>query len=89
MKSFHPALGVQAALSLPSRGAWIEIVPEPFGQPLHWSLPSRGAWIEIGVSLAFSVIVQSLPSRGAWIVITVLDGMGAVWIVAPLTGSVD
>ena len=34
-------------LSLPSRGAWIEILEykSPYGRQL--SLPSRGAWIEI------------------------------------------
>ena len=36
------------ALSLPSRGAWIEIpVVAALAQALQMSLPSRGAWIEI------------------------------------------
>ena len=34
--------------SLPSRGAWIEIVSVIWTMsPVLWSLPSRGAWIEI------------------------------------------
>ena len=34
-------------LSLPSRGAWIEMTWAPNGWITSWSLPSRGAWIEI------------------------------------------
>ena len=35
-------------MSLPSRGAWIEIIPLAAAAPvLITSLPSRGAWIEI------------------------------------------
>ena len=33
--------------SLPSRGAWIEIIPGVAEVVAAWSLPSRGAWIEI------------------------------------------
>ena len=35
------------ALSLPSRGAWIEIITGYVINIIKWSLPSRGAWIEI------------------------------------------
>ena len=34
-------------LSLPTRGAWIEIFPERSYVFPSWSLPTRGAWIEI------------------------------------------
>ena len=33
--------------SHPSRGAWIEIVPQVTAPSGGWSHPSRGAWIEI------------------------------------------
>ena len=33
--------------SLPSRGAWIEIIRARLTGDKDWSLPSRGAWIEI------------------------------------------
>ena len=40
---------VNEAMSLPSRGAWIEICRcRPLSLRRRWSLPSRGAWIEIG-----------------------------------------
>ena len=35
-------------LSLPVRGAWIEIDNLRKGHRKLWSLPVRGAWIEIG-----------------------------------------
>ena len=34
-------------MSLPSRGAWIEIFYKHPGLPSRTSLPSRGAWIEM------------------------------------------
>ena len=37
----------EKAASLPSRGAWIEIVPTRWRPWPRSSLPSRGAWIEI------------------------------------------
>ena len=46
-----PIQSVPLASSLPSRGAWIEIVAYHFGMPSpEGSLPSRGAWIEIHLS---------------------------------------
>ena len=65
-----PLLELRAASpSLPSRGAWIEILAvlasAGFG---YKSLPSRGAWIEIGYrTVSYNKTVRSLPSRGAWI----------------------
>ena len=56
-RSPHGELGLKSAqvkplavefLSLPSRGAWIEIVfPDAVKPHPAMSLPSRGAWIEI------------------------------------------
>ena len=34
-------------MSLPLRGAWIEILEEQSMSSCRWSLPLRGAWIEI------------------------------------------
>ena len=59
-------------LSLPVRGAWIEIETKRIicGKTQK-SLPVRGAWIEM-ISVAGSGNVEkSLPVRGAWIKITV------------------
>ena len=39
----------RARLSLPSRGAWIEIIRKGFCCDCYESLPSRGAWIEMTV----------------------------------------
>ena len=63
-----------STMSLPSRGAWIEIVTGT----VRWaataaSLPSRGAWIEITLSVMLIGLPLSLPSRGAWIEIVSQD----------------
>ena len=58
-------------VSLPVRGAWIEMleVPTPFGSDA--SLPVRGAWIEILYQWGVYITANaSLPVRGAWIEIT-------------------
>ena len=55
-------------VSLPARGAWIEIAEygEDVGEIM--SLPARGAWIEISYKLRFiQCHHRSLPARGAWI----------------------
>ena len=40
------------ALSLPVRGAWIEILRHWFRRPYYYtSLPVRGAWIEMMLSI--------------------------------------
>ncbi len=53
--------------SLPSQGAWIEIlfICTVFG--LLPSLPSQGAWIEIAFTFSRRFFPKSLPSQGAWI----------------------
>ena len=57
------------ALSLPVRGAWVEIDghahPERHTRP---SLPVRGAWVEMaGMRSMTRAQVVSLPVRGAWV----------------------
>ena len=47
-------------LSLPTRGAWIEIVTSPQEDAESMSLPTRGAWIEIQ---ACPASVQLPPGR--------------------------
>ena len=59
-------------LSLPLRGAWIEIAEEALDIILGGSLPLRGAWIEIIPTVALGDYTMSLPLRGAWIEIDVL-----------------
>ena len=60
-------------VSLPVRGAWIEIFsgPRPAVRPVR-SLPVRGAWIEIVVDCPQMQENQSLPVRGAWIEISLV-----------------
>ena len=55
-------------LSLPVRGAWIEIEYSSVMPKVYVvSLPVRGAWIEIVFGTMVTDICQSLPVRGAWI----------------------
>ena len=57
------------ALSLPVRGAWVEIVRGcDDGDGAGVSLPVRGAWVEISF-FADCVLKDStsLPVRGAWV----------------------
>ena len=62
------SLRLFVGLSLPSRGAWIEIQQQNRGKNLPVSLPSRGAWIEIVENWYLMTNKDgSLPSRGAWI----------------------
>ena len=78
-------------LSLPSRGAWIEMVNIcPLVPPSGRSLPSRGAWIEMSrLATCPRRNPRSLPSRGAWIEISDTALRSACRTVAPLAGSVD
>ena len=55
-------------MSLPVRGAWIEMSPPPTRPPAGYrSLPVRGAWIEIFQVMQKVGFRASLPVRGAWI----------------------
>ena len=67
-------------MSLPSRGAWIEIPIDGFQNTVYRSLPSRGAWIEILVLVPIEAgCAASLPSRGAWIEIPLADSFRRKW----------
>ena len=59
--------------SLPTRGAWIEIVSPSVASGNASSLPTRGAWIEIRPYLSRPDPLWSLPTRGAWIEILCFD----------------
>ncbi len=55
-------------LSLPTRGAWIEIRLGSGRAETEVSLPTRGAWIEMTHAGRFCTDGRwSLPTRGAWI----------------------
>ena len=77
-------------MSLPSRGAWIEI---PTGAGGTVSLERRSPRGERGLkclrNLRDEVVALSLPSRGAWIEIRRCSAAWCIRTVAPLAGSVD
>ena len=76
-------------MSLPVRGAWIEIaMSSSTNSPLS-SLPVRGAWIEIKNAAQTGKALMSLPVRGAWIEIIYVGGCSVLFPVAPRAGSVD
>ena len=56
-----------AIMSLPVRGAWIEISAARRISSVRSSLPVRGAWIEIRGRSEAVPAYRSLPVRGAWI----------------------
>ena len=68
MRSLLYALTV---LSLPMRGAWIEMREALAGLIRIASLPMRGAWIEIQLPAGVGRERKSLPMRGAWIEIQI------------------
>ena len=77
-------------LSLPVRGAWIEIDNVDVGEWVFTSLPVRGAWIEIWQAIRKRLQANpSLPVRGAWIEILIFIALLTVEVVAPRAGSVD
>ena len=76
-------------MSLPVRGAWIEISARRNPAADAGSLPVRGAWIEILLPDGFLRPRASLPVRGAWIEISSSLRAYAVTHVAPRAGSVD
>ena len=79
-----------AVVSLPVRGAWIEILFRLHLLLVGMSLPVRGAWIEISISATSSKFPpKSLPVRGAWIEMLKSAGMAQYLDVAPRAGSVD
>ena len=54
-----------AALSLPTRGAWIEIYLFEERVVLTTSLPTRGAWIEIGNEIVLYYWQKVAPHTGS------------------------
>ena len=77
-------------LSLPVRGAWIEILSAAaLSAAALSSLPVRGAWIEIDYTYGETWRCWSLPVRGAWIEIVAAIYASDSVTVAPRAGSVD
>ena len=76
------------ALSLPVRGAWVEM--RNVGG--HDESRSRSPCGERGLKLRFRMLyrnlMMSLPVRGAWVEIATLWDTLGVWDVAPRAGSV-
>ena len=52
-------------MSLPARGAWIEIFPGYSRNPLPTSLPARGAWIEIEDVTGDTLVQNVAPRTGS------------------------
>ena len=79
-----------AMLSLPSRGAWIEMsVPRVNCTLGRTSLPSRGAWIEIHFLALPDLVHRVAPLTGSVDRNKEVDSGLLKLSVAPLTGSVD
>ena len=76
-------------MSLPSRGAWIEIhfllPPEDFER----RSPRGERGLKSTAEDEAENCKKSLPSRGAWIEIGVAENVKDFLAVAPLAGSVD
>ena len=78
-------------MSLPSRGAWIEIYCQRvFGRLGAQVAPLAGS-VDRNVKMDELVPLArvSLPSRGAWIEIPIRPSQVSHILVAPLAGSVD
>ena len=78
-------------MSLPVRGAWIEIIAEPLrGVEQVRSLPVRGAWIEIGINSVDSIgKVRRSPCGERGLKFKDATGQDTAALVAPRAGSVD
>ena len=66
MFMFPPAR-LTALVSLPVRGAWVEIRPVKQAPLYRESLPVRGAWVEMLDLKKKIARGMSLPVRGAWV----------------------
>ena len=76
-------------VSLPVRGAWVEIGENRFHGFAAKSLPVRGAWVEMATCPTTGLpTVRSLPVRGAWVEIVVVGINPLRGVVAPRAGSV-
>ena len=85
-KAHHQNQGY--VVSLPVRGAWIEIA-SPF-PPVEIvpSLPVRGAWIEMAIpTICITPNAPSLPVRGAWIEICRSSGKRRTRLSLPVRGA--
>ena len=76
-------------MSLPSRGAWIEILDDAVDAVYMMSLPSRGAWIEISSSGRSWSSSSVAPLAGSVDRNQQYNGFVVLTVVAPLAGSVD
>ena len=61
------SLRLEAAASLPVRGAWVEMILQVSCRFFPVSLPVRGAWVEIDYNRINAYESRSLPVRGAWV----------------------
>ena len=52
-------------MSLPARGAWIEITKFAPMIRAVWSLPARGAWIEISITSLTILVMSVAPREGS------------------------
>ena len=83
-------MNIIKGLSLPSRGAWIEIVSELTGEQKETRRSPHGErGLKLGLVKLLLGDTSSLPSRGAWIEICKIYENDELVRVAPLTGSVD
>ena len=65
MKCQADAEGADLQLSLPVRGAWVEITGERSPKPLQPSLPVRGAWVEMSLIPATELECYVAPRAGS------------------------
>ena len=75
-------------MSLPVRGAWVEIFRADDTYNIPTSLPVRGAWVEMPLAFGGVTRCLSLPVRGAWVEINLKMHRRQKWVVAPRAGSV-
>ena len=67
MKCFSRIQGVALAMSLPVRGAWVEILIQRMACCCVESLPVRGRGLKSADAGHHGIRRRSLPVRGAWV----------------------
>ena len=65
MKFVSVPVYVYGDMSLPVRGAWIEIAHLHKQVTVSWSLPVRGAWIEISFCGSKTTNLNVAPRKGS------------------------
>ena len=75
-------------MSLPVRGAWVEMWKPTSSTMRRMSLPVRGAWVEMLECIDGGNGIGSLPVRGAWVEIAATVQRSSSDVVAPRAGSV-